>query len=96
MTYEELIKLTHCPICEKEFGPSISKQQRILSCDNDCFAFHDREHFNYSYVYLRWRDRGAIRLEGNNKGNNSVELEIAGYIKYWKEDYRYIAEILTK
>lgn len=104
MKLENLLELTNCPICEAiliEVEPYYSYENRSKVCKNDCFKLIEcndyRNHILYwFYVY----DKVTVIAPDHSKDKDEyLEGQIAQIvqiIEYWKKDYRYLAEILTK
>lgn len=95
----ELANISHCPICEKEISKmdltTINKRSvnNGLYCKNKCLYFTYKYHGEEKEIAvssllvfkedLRFRERKMVDLL-NEK------------IAYWKEDFRYVAELLER
>lgn len=83
-----------CPICEAVLSVHIT----IILCKNRCFIFNvSTLTFNTIIIY----EKHFHYLHGSSskdtiKANKEVIVNIKNKIKYWKKDYRYVAEILER
>lgn len=101
-----------CPICDKEmFYPEISSMIGFeIDCSNRCFnidfwkrvVIDDRlnrvgENNHPGYFEIRIFDKLEYSHTGRHKYRLNDELQyVYDRINYWREDYKYVAEILER
>lgn len=104
MKLENLLELTNCPICEStliELGLKYSYYHRNRVCKNGCFELIEssdyRNHTLYwFYIYDKITIISPNYSEDKDEYLKNEVAKIVQIIEYWKKDYRYLAEILTK
>lgn len=90
-------KIVHkCPICEKELVISINNDW-AEECNNGCYKLSFQHSSKVSIfgeeIKLIWpKNKDATDREAIEEFNHKLSERI----NYWREDYRYLAEILDR
>lgn len=97
MNLKELLELKHCPICESEiikFKFPLINSRINEGCKSLCFQrFININDDHYFFIFNK-----IVTIGKNDSVEKIIKAEerITNSINYWKKDYRYIAEILTR
>lgn len=84
-----------CPICER---PIIPVGYNRRGCQNSCYVMHNIDSYG-SFGFNVFREYFFIDVAVTQTladRNESILEEVRERIKYWKEDYRYVAELLDR
>lgn len=93
-----MIYKDNCPICEKKmdkqsyFESSIELESYIL-CPNGCYG---EEFIHGSYRYSIFNKEFTVSYNSIDSYWRKLKVDIDNEIKYWKENDRYLGEILSK
>lgn len=88
-------KNNKCPICEKDikwFG----KSRLRCSCDNGCYGFDRWMKEGMGGTFVIFGEVIDINRHGTGRYKEYKFNEVKERIEYWREDYRYLAEILER
>lgn len=83
-----------CPICENRMGID-RKSPPDRSCGNGCFTAHTDYGETQIYGVSIYFDDGEGQETFYDIDDDGRDV-IKERIKYWREDYRYLAEILER
>lgn len=97
--FEELHKDgSACPICNKELKKSIyiSKNDFLAICKNNCFAYDMNEMDLRVRIFTDIYANTEKALKENKNFKKYSAFAVREKIAYWKENNRYLAEILER
>lgn len=82
-----------CPICNKkmEILKYKTMPEEDVSCINDCYSVISRYDQYFVYIFGDFQ----IMMSKNNI-DKEIEKSIVEKINYWKENDRYLVEILSR
>lgn len=91
-----------CPICERALIKVSIEVNGIIvgdyrsSCPNECYSIVYNTAFNYFFFFNKepWY---TVFSDDTNKASKDLSIQtIKDKIAYWREDYRYLSEILER
>lgn len=86
-----------CPICERELAVELFTRidsRKSYCCPNECFVYYD--HITEASINLFYDDFYVISDKLSHIVVYDKIEDVQKKIEYWKENYRYVAEILER
>ena len=84
-----------CPICEADIEWYYKSKLRC-SCKNGCYGFDRWKKEGMGGTFVIFGEVMDIHKYGTKEYRDYKLNEVKERIEYWKEDYRYLAEILER
>lgn len=86
-----------CPICEKKLQYALNSDIFDVWCSSGCYSIEvDGSYFQVTFFGGKLAEDTVFLNENSEEEYKIKSNFMLERIKYWKENYRYIAEILER
>jgi hypothetical protein len=98
---KDMLNYKYCPICDskiEKIKPENVLEVKSEGCKNGCFKLIVKQDYNnhaYAWFYI-FEDLTVIASDDSKRKTKLFENKIKQLIQHWKENDRYLAELLSR